>query len=111
TDGTEIYPHRPDLSAKKCYLCRPCDAYVGCHPGTTRPLGTPANASLRRARRAAHDAFDATWRGGKMSRTMAYRWLCGELGIAAEDCHIGLFDEAMCERVVALCVGDDFEVL
>lgn len=30
-DGTVIYPHRPDLANRKFYICRPCNAYVGCH--------------------------------------------------------------------------------
>jgi hypothetical protein len=30
------------------YLCRPCQAWVGVHPGTDQPLGRLANAELRR---------------------------------------------------------------
>lgn len=50
-NGHVIYPHRPDLLEKKFYWCKPCDAYVGCHPGTANPLGRLANAELRRANR------------------------------------------------------------
>lgn len=110
TNGAEVYPHRPDLHKKKFYLCSPCNAFVGCHPGTTKALGSPANAPLRSARQFAHSAFDPIWRDGSKSRTRAYKWLANELGIPAAKCHIGMFDEATCERVVALCAADDFEV-
>lgn len=34
--GKTIYPHRPDLVAKRFWQCAPCDAYVGCHPPAGR---------------------------------------------------------------------------
>ena len=98
--GDTIYPHRPDLYEKKFYLCRPCDAYVGCHPGTTEPLGRLANAELRKAKQAAHAAFDPKWKGGDMKRKEAYAWLATQLGIDFNDCHIGMFDVETCRRVV-----------
>lgn len=111
TDGAEVYPHRPDLKHKRFYLCAPCDAFVGCHPDSTQALGGPANAELRSARTAAHRAFDPIWRSGKKSRSQAYSWLAGELGIDQDRCHIGMFDLETCEHVVFLCSVDDFEVL
>lgn len=101
-DGTTIYPHRPDLAVKKFWRCQPCDAYVGCHLGTPEPLGTLANAELRKARSEAHNAFDALWDfdGKPMTRKEAYAWLAAELGIETEACHIGMFDLAMCKKVV-----------
>ncbi|MEM6625294.1 MAG: zinc-finger-containing protein [Pseudomonadota bacterium] len=101
--GKMIYPHRPDLFAKNFYLCRPCDAYVGCHPHTITPMGRLANASLRRAKLKAHQAFDPFWRGGGVSRREAYQWLADALGVSAANCHIGMFDEDMCRRVVVAC--------
>lgn len=101
--GREVYPHRPDLYAKRFYRCQPCGAWVGCHPGTRRPLGRLANAELRRAKMVAHEAFDPLWRNGSGNRTSRYRWLAEQLGIKPEDCHIGMFDEAMCRRVVDVC--------
>lgn len=102
-DGLEIYPHRPDLSNKFFYLCSPCDAYVGCHPGTTNPLGRPANAELRRAKSAAHRAFDPLWQSGQMTRSGAYSWLATQLGIKKSCCHIGMFSLSECQRTVELC--------
>lgn len=98
--GKEIYPHRPDLAHKTFYQCAPCDAYVGCHPGTCKALGRLANAELRKAKSAAHKIFDDIWRSGYMSRSQAYSWLAGQLGIEKKDCHIGMFDVDQCEQVV-----------
>jgi len=101
--GLKIYPHRQDLKDKKFYLCGPCNAYVGCHPGTTNALGRLANAELREAKMAAHAAFDPIWKTGQKKRGGAYAWLCDQLGIEKKDCHIGMFDVEMCKRVVAAC--------
>ncbi|MDS4028615.1 MAG: zinc-finger-containing protein [Candidatus Contendobacter sp.] len=102
-NGRVIYPHRPDLYHKAFYQCPPCDAYVECHPGTDRPLGRLANAELRRAKSAAHAAFDPLWKQGPWTRKQAYSWLAKQLGIAAEECHIGHFDIEQCRRVVTVC--------
>lgn len=110
TTGTEIYPKRKDLHRKYFYVCAPCDAYVGCHRDTIRPLGRLADALLRAAKSAAHQAFDPKWQHGRMSRTQAYWWLANQLQIPAHECHIGMFGLDMCAKVVALC-SDDFEVV
>lgn len=102
TDGSEIYPHRTDLRQKKFYICRMCNAYVGCHTNGL-PLGRLANARLRKAKQKAHAAFDPIWKSGKKSRKEAYQWLGEKLGINKENCHIGMFDEENCLRVVELC--------
>lgn len=101
--GDVIYPHRQDLRHRQFYLCRSCDAYVGTHAGTTKPLGRLANAELRQAKMAAHAAFDPTWRNNGMKRKEAYGWLAKQLGIDRQDCHIGEFDVGMCQRVVEIC--------
>jgi hypothetical protein len=102
--GEAVYPHMPELWEQAFYLCRPCGAYVGCHPGTVKPLGRLANAELRQAKMSAHKAFDALWRGcAVMSRRQAYRWLADRLGIQRSHCHIGMFDVDQCRRVVDAC--------
>lgn len=60
TTGAEIYPHRKDLHAKPIWACA-CGAYVGCHPGTTAPLGTPAGPKTREARSYVHRRLDPIW--------------------------------------------------
>jgi hypothetical protein len=104
--GKVIYPHRPDLYAKKFWNCEPCGAYVGCHPGTENPLGRLANAELRAAKQQAHAAFDPLWKDKKMKRKDAYYWLSKELGIPYGDAHIGHFDVELCKRTVEVCAHE-----
>ena len=110
--GDVIYPWRHDLAHKHFYRCQRCpDAYVGCHPGTTNPLGRLADAKLRLAKSHAHAVFDPLWEA-KMERDGIYKgeargrgyaWLAGQLGIDPKECHIGMMDVDMCMRVVAVC--------
>lgn len=109
--GAEVYPHRPDLRSKPYHRCLPCGAHVGCHPGTTKPLGTPANQDLRRARRRAHAAFDPIWQSRRMSRSHAYAWLAGQLGMPADACHIGYLGLTDCQRVVDACSTGQSELV
>lgn len=97
-DGSIIYPHRCDLFYKKFWYCKSCDAYVGCHRKTGKPLGTLANAYLRRARRLTHKLFDRIWVGGHITRGTAYSMLSNELGIEKCKCHIGMFDLEECRN-------------
>lgn len=80
-----------------------CKGSHGAHPDG-RPLGVPADEATKRARIAAHQAFDEYWRGIRgMKRGTAYHWLQGQLGLSAEECHIGRFDAATCRRVIEAC--------
>lgn len=102
--GADVYPHRPDLYQKHFWVCMSCpDSYVGCHPGTTEALGTPANAETRKARGRAHHYFDRLWKTGGAKRTEAYAWLRIEMGLSKDKCHISMFDVEQCERAVAAC--------
>lgn len=103
TTGAVIYPARTELATASFWLCRPCNAWVGCHKGTRKPLGRLANANLRRAKMATHRAFDPLWKEGDWTRSQAYAWLAEKLGIATEVCHIGMFDLNDCERAIAAC--------
>jgi len=98
--GYVLYPHRQDLFDKKFYLCRKCEAYVGCHPDTQIPLGTLANTELRNIRSQVHKVFDSIWKSGKMKRRQAYQWLADQLKIDIKDCHIAMFDINMCEKAI-----------
>ena len=42
---------RLGLAGENIYLCQNCNARVGCHKGTNRPLGNVANEVLRLKRR------------------------------------------------------------
>ena len=112
--GNVIYPHRTDLFSKKFWQCEPCGAYVGCHPADTKhqrgdgdgakPMGRLANAELRRAKQAAHAAFDPLWLSSadrRGARAKAYAWLAEAIGISKANCHIGMFDVDRCKAVVS----------
>lgn len=120
--GAAIYSHRLDLANLNFYQCQPCGAHVGCHTtgdGKT-PLGRLANAELRQAKSAAHAVFDPIWQANAEKspgtsrvkiRNRCYEQLAKLLGIAREDCHIGMMDVAMCQRVFDICKsGQLFEV-
>ncbi|WP_333838779.1 zinc-finger-containing protein [Novosphingobium sp.] len=109
--GAVVYPHRPDLAGKWLWRCR-CGAYCGTHPNLFA-VGTPAGAATRRAREEAHAAFDPLWRrraeisGLKpnVARGRGYKWLAQQLGITTKECHIGLMNAAMANRVGEICYG------
>ena len=98
--GRDIYPHRPDLYTKSFYRCE-CGAYCGCHPGTTKALGHPCGPETRKARSAAHAAFDPLWKQKVMGRADAYAWLAEATGIPAKRCHIGMMTADQARSVVA----------
>lgn len=103
--GNEVIYGRPYGDWPWMYRCvsRACDSYVGLHPLTHLPLGTLANRATREARKKAKAAFNPMWQRGGMTRTDAYTWLAKQLGLPAGKAHIGWFDVATCEKVVALC--------
>ena len=102
--GEVIYPHRIDLFDKKFWSCKKCEAYVGCHEKTTLPLGSLANQTLRSLRSKCHQLFDPLWRSKNngITRSNCYWWLANKLDIHIKDCHIGLFDEDKCMRLLIL---------
>lgn len=106
--SSEVYGSGRDYGPM--WLCQPCQAWVGCHPGTTRSLGRLANAELRQAKMAAHAAFDPLWRdhpdppwGRPGHRKSAYTWLADQLGLPPRHCHIGMMGVLACWRVVEAC--------
>ena len=104
------------------WICKPCDAWCGCHPGTNRPLGRLANAELRAAKIRVHAAFDPIWKNRLaeksaidprytkgMARGGRYKRLAELLGIPKERCHIGEFDVELCMRAIAVCESGAME--
>jgi hypothetical protein len=97
------------------WACLRCRAWVGCHKGTTTPLGRLADAHLRRWKRNVHAVFDPIWqrrferkhvvdpkykkahaRGGR------YKRLAELMGIPRNECHIGMFDIQLCKRAISI---------
>jgi len=107
--GDAGYPYGADYGPT--WTCTPCQSWVGCHPGTENALGGLANAELRKAKQAAHAAFDPLWqakiRRDKCSKGQArragYRWLAEQLGIPFKRCHIGYMNLDECRKVVEVC--------
>lgn len=93
-DGNAQKPGRPK---KPYYVCpKGHDVRVGCHPGTTVPLGTLADLKTRQLRGIVHRLFDRHWKHLEtrynmprwIARQGAYIWLSRKSGIALEDMHI-----------------------
>lgn len=98
--GKEIYPHHPDLKNLIFYRCLSCNAYIGTHKGTNKPLGNLASKELREARAKAYAAFEKKWIESHLTRSSAYNWLCVKLKISENESNIGLFDINMCKRLI-----------
>lgn len=90
---------------------------MGCHPGTQKPLGSPADAALRNARQILHNRkIDPLWmnadRSGlydpesdkarthirKAARGRVYAFLADKLGMTRQQCHTGMFSLEDCRR-------------
>ena len=105
--GSSVY--KLGLEHESIYQCQNCNARVGCHKGTTRPLGNVANETLRLKRMETHKVFDAFWKTNHMSRTQAYKWLSQQLRLPEKQAHIGGFEMDQCQRVIDLCGGGSNE--
>lgn len=96
-----IYHENPNQTM--LYVCKnypQCDTYVRTHPGTTIPVGTPANRELRALRNEAHHYFDQLYHRGIMSKQEAYRWLASLLQAPLSQAHIGYLGEYYCREVI-----------
>lgn len=94
---------RLGMSEEWLYQCQNCNARIGCHKGTKRPLGNVANEVLRLKRMEAHQVFDSFWKSRGMSRTKAYRWLAEKMELPEAEAHIGGFEMEQCHRLMQFC--------
>lgn len=84
------------------YLCRSCDASVGCHNNTRKSKGTMANKELREWRIKAHAEFDPLWRDEKLAgRKRCYRMMTHKLGLK-KPLHMGEATIDICKDVIFL---------
>jgi hypothetical protein len=84
------------------YYCTNCHAWVGTYPHDKEiAYGQLANFETRKKRAELHDWFDRLWRNHD-ERTMWYQKLANELGIDIEYCHIGMFDEPLCDKALVI---------
>lgn len=75
-----------------------CDSYVRCQTGTTIPLGSLANKSLRRKRIEAHKYFDRLFKQHIMEKQSAYDWL-KKISLDGNG-HIACMGEYACDQVI-----------
>jgi DNA-directed RNA polymerase subunit RPC12/RpoP len=99
TDSAAIYAK----SWGMIYLCTNCNASVGVHKGTRKPLGTLANVVLKLKRQEAHRVFDAIWKTRGQTRSEAYEWLAGRMGLPKHRAHIAYFNVEQCDKVIEIC--------
>lgn len=97
-ENKEIYGRNYGKSYM-CYLCKPCNAYVGCHNNTKNPLGTMANAELREWRMKVHAYIDPFWKEKGWNRQTVYRKLSEALG---KQYHTGEADIETCKKVLQI---------
>ena len=102
----DVYREAADrlkLNGEWLYQCLNCNARVGCHRGTTRPLGNVANEVLRLKRVETHQVFDGYWQSQGMTRTAAYKWLAAKMDLPEKETHIGGFEMEQCHRAIEIC--------
>lgn len=104
--NSKIYNGREYGDWPYAYLCTDCKAYVGLHPDTDIPLGTLAAPALRKDRNTAKDAFHRVKEQRGFSRTLAYQWLAGKMGVEVGVCHFGWFEQEDCAKALAICAAD-----
>lgn len=100
-DSSEIY----GTSYGPIYICRPCNAYVGCYKGTHKALGRLANRELRETKKKAHHYFDQLWKPQVQKRPLEYLWLSQQLEIPKEFTHIGMSNTNQCNRIIELSIN------
>jgi len=114
--GFEIYK-KQRFEHLKFWLCRSCDAYVGCHkkhseysPEGKTPFGFLANRELRELRKIVHLNFDPLWfRKGRTYRVNTacrddrYGELSKFLKIKLKECHISMFTAQQCGEALEFC--------
>lgn len=83
-DGSESYPHRPDLHDLPFWKCDTCKNFVGCHHKTsnrTKPLGNIPTKELKNARQHIHKILDPLWQQKGMVRGRIYEKIANDLGV------------------------------
>ena len=99
-ENKEIYG-RNYGNSYMCWLCRSCNAYVGCHQNTKEPLGTMANKEVREWRKKAHGVYDPLWMDkGKKFRSKLYNKISQDFGYQV---HIAESDVEQCKKIVEWC--------
>lgn len=96
--NAEVYG-RPYGKSHMIWLCRDCDAYVGCHNNTMEPKGKYlAKKDLRDARKRAHAVIDPLWQSKKYKRGTVYARIGDAFG---KQMHVGDTETVQeCEDII-----------
>lgn len=97
-ENSRIYGKRFGKSYM-CYYCESCNAYVGCHQNSMKPLGTMANKELREWRIKTHAVIDPLWKNKNKSRREIYEFLNYSLGY---DVHVGAANIEECKEIIKI---------
>lgn len=104
-NGREVYDENGrDFGEVNVLVCSNnlCGARTTCDE-QGYPYGTLAKEPLRKARIRAHDALDKFWSKKHYDRRTMYKLLANYMKKELDFCHIGLFNEAECEKVIEFC--------
>ena len=96
--NAEVYG-KPYGTSYMIWLCRPCDAFVGCHNNTKTPKGRfLAKQDLREARKRAHAVIDPLWQSKKYKRKTVHIRLKEAFG---KEVHVGDTETVEeCEEII-----------
>ncbi len=100
--GDKIYNNYPEAVTKYFWRCPndKCDAHVGAHHTSMKPIGPLANRWLRSLRIQTHKAFDPLWQSKFMTRSEAYQWLTEKMQLSSDECHIAKFGPTDCTTAI-----------
>ena len=85
------------------YKCETCGSSIGCHKGTTKPLGTIlADRELKDLRMEAHEMFDYVWKQGFEKRNFLYRELAILMDIDIEECHFAMMSKPRIRNAIEI---------
>lgn len=73
------------------FLCRKCDAYVGCHQNTKNPLGRMSNKEERELKKEVKGLYLDMFE--KYGKRWYYKHLAEILDIPMKEAHFGMFDK------------------
>tara|TARA_Y100001968_G_C19454148_1_gene770954 strand:- start:2015 stop:2446 length:432 start_codon:yes stop_codon:yes gene_type:complete len=93
------------------WICHACDAWIGVHVNTDKPLAELANRELRDLKKKAHFYFGILWHEKAKkdgctqdkAKESAYKWLAGKLKVDHGKCRIEYFDTEQCKLTINLC--------
>lgn len=99
TNGRELYPLLPREHDRPYWVCRWCQAWVGCHEGSIKPMGYPADRPTRMARMMLHTRrLDPLWRDHGYTRNEIYFRLQQGMKLKPRQAHVGKFTREQCQQ-------------